>query len=379
MTFSVAIWRSAFAFILFIMLVDGVDAKDIPQLPHIERVDARIDTLMEEGHFPGVAIAVMRAGKPVHIGTYGMANLAHEVPVTTRTVFEIASLTKQMTALAIMTLVEEERLSLDDRLVEWIEDAPPAWDEITVDQLLSHTAGLTHHFERTVHDVHLLEYSRDDMLASAKSAPMIAEPGTDWNYSDQGYFLLGVIIEEVTGQSYAEFMETTFFRPLGMDQTHLLDQRRIIPHLAQGYAWNDGELQRNRRVWQFALTSHFGVMSSLDDLIRWEAELSNPKLINRKALEATWEIQRPFDTGSQCDTWGYARGWQVVVANGRRILNHGGYSGTAYIRDVDTGLSVIVLTNREDTPNALSPLSLGWEAAHTVDSTIPSDGYRCWE
>ncbi|KFZ30033.1 hypothetical protein IDSA_05935, partial [Pseudidiomarina salinarum] len=143
MTFSVAIWRSAFAFILFIMLVDGVDAKDIPQLPHIERVDARIDTLMEEGHFPGVAIAVMRAGKPVHIGTYGMANLAHEVPVTTRTVFEIASLTKQMTALAIMTLVEEERLSLDDRLVEWIEDAPPAWDEITVDQLLSHTAGLT--------------------------------------------------------------------------------------------------------------------------------------------------------------------------------------------------------------------------------------------
>lgn len=379
MTYSVMMWRSVLAFTFFIILVDGIDAKEISQLPHIEPVDTRVDTLMEEGHFPGVAITVMRAGKPVHVSTHGMANLAHEVPVTTQTVFEIASLTKQMTALAIMTLVEEERLSLDDRLVKWIDNAPPAWDKITVDQLLSHTAGLSHHFERTVNGVHLLENSRDDMLASAKSAPMVAKPGSDWNYSDQGYFLLGVIIEEVTGQSYAEFMEATFFRPLGMDQTHLLDQRKIVPHLAQGYAWNDGKLQRNRRVWQFALTSHFGVMSSLDDLIRWEAELSNPKLINRKALEATWEIQRSFDTGRQCDTWGYARGWQVLVVNGRRILTHGGYSGTAYIRDVDTGLSVIVLTNREDTPNALHPLSLGWAAAHAVDSTIASDGYRCWE
>lgn len=379
MTFIVAIWRCVLACTPLITLVAGVDAKDISHLPHIEGVDTRIDSLMDEGHFPGVAIAVMRTGKPVHLGTHGMANLAHEVPVTTQTVFEIASLTKQMTALAIMTLVEEERLSLDDRLVEWIDNAPPAWDKITIDQLLSHTAGLTHHFEQTVNKVHLLENSRADMLAAAKSAAMVAQPGSDWNYSDQGYFLLGIIIEEVTGLSFAKFMEATFFRPLGMDQTHLLDQRRIVPHLAQGYTWNDGELQRNRRVWQFDLTSHFGVMSSLDDLIRWEAELSNPKHINRKALEATWEIQRPFDTGRQCDRWGYARGWLVIVANGRRILNHSGYSGTAYIRNVDTGLSVIVLTNREDTPNALSPLSLGWEAINVVDSTIPKDGYRCWE
>ncbi|PYE34273.1 CubicO group peptidase (beta-lactamase class C family) [Idiomarina fontislapidosi] len=379
MTFRVAIWHAAFAFTFFITLVDGVDAKDISQLPHIERVDTRINNLMEEGHFPGVAVTVMRAGQTVHISTHGMANLSHEIPVTTQTVFEIASLTKQMTALAVMTLVEEERLSLDDRLVEWIDDAPSAWDKITVAQLLSHTAGLTHRFERTVNDVLLLEYSRDDMLTSAKNTSMLAEPGTDWNYSDQGYFLLGIIIEEVTEQSYANYMQENFFRPLGMEQTHFLDQRKIVPHLAKGYAWNNGELQRNRRVWQFSLTSHFGVMSSLEDLSRWEAELSNPKHINQNALEATWQIQRSFDTGRQCDTWGYARGWQAQIVNGRRILNHGGYSGTAYIRDVDTGLSVIVLTNREDTPNAMNPLSLAWQAANAVDSSIPSGGYKCWE
>jgi len=354
----------------------GVHAQDDTRT---QAIGARIETLRQAGHFPGVAVAVMRDGERVHVGTYGLADLAHQVAVSERTVFETASLTKQMTALAVMTLVEEGRLSLDDRLAEWVEDAPAAWAGITVDHLLSHTAGLAHRFERTVNGVHLVEYSRADMLASAMSTPMLAKPGTDWNYSDLGYFLLGVIVEAVTGQEYAQFMQSTFFGPLGMDQTHLLDQRRIVPHLAQGYAWQDGSLQRNRRVWQFPLTSHFGVMSSLHDMMLWEAELSDPQVVRRDALEATWDIQRTFDTGDSCDTWGYARGWQVYVVDGRRTLSHGGYSGTAYIRAVDTGLSIIVLTNREDTSEALSPLSLAWGVAHAVDPSIPADGYRCWE
>ena len=376
MSYRTSIWFSILALGLVTTPVFGVHAQGVSQT---EGFEARIETLSEEGHFPGVAVAVMRDDEPVHVGMYGVADLAHEVPVTERTVFEIASLTKQMTALAIMTLVEEGRLSLGDRLDKWVEDAPSAWAGITVNQLLSHTAGLAHHFEQTEDGVHLLEYSRDDMLASAKSTPMVAKPGTDWNYSDQGYFLLGIIIEEITRQPYTEFMQSTFFRPLGMEQTHLLNQSRIVPHLAQGYAWKDGTLERNRRVWQFALTSHFGVMSSLHDMMLWEGELSDPQVVSRDALQATWEIQRTFDTGDSCDTWGYARGWQAVVVNGRRTLSHGGYSGTAYIRAVDTNLSVIVLTNREDTPEALAPLALGWEVAHAVDPAIPADGYRCWE
>lgn len=347
--------------------------------PRIEGLDAKIESLMKEGHFPGVAIAVMRDGKPIHIGTYGMADLANDVPVTGHTVFELASLAKQMTALAVMTLIEQGQLSLDSRLVKWIDDAPAAWSDITIGQLLSHTAGLSHRFEKTVDGELLLEYDRDTMLASAKNTPMIAKPGEDWNYSDQGYFLLGIIIERITGQSYAEFMQQRFFNPLGMKQTHLLDQRRIVPHLAQGYAWKDGTLQRNRRVWQFAVTSHFGVMSSLNDMMRWEAELSNPQLINDEAMTATWQIQRTFDTANSCDTWGYARGWQVDVVNGHRVLSHGGYAGTAYIRAIDQDLAVIVLTNRENAPNALSPLAIGWTAAHFGEPSIPATGFQCWQ
>ncbi|MFW6084828.1 MAG: serine hydrolase, partial [Gemmatimonadota bacterium] len=164
-----------------------------------------------------------------------------------------------------------------------------------------------------------------------------------------------------------------------MEQTHLLDQRRIVPHLAQGYAWKDGALQRNRRVWQFELTPHFGVMSSLRDMMRWEAELADPEVVDRRALEATREIRREFDVGSSCDRWGYARGWQVRVVDGRRILEHGGHAGTAYIRFVDEGLSVIVLTNREDAQDELSPVAFGWEVAHAVEPRIPADAYPCWE
>ncbi len=352
---------------------------EVESVSHINGLDARIAVLKEEGHFPGIALAVIRKGKPVHIGTYGMANMAHSIPVTTQTVFELASLTKQMTALAVMTLVKEGRLSRDSRLVDYIEDAPEAWAKITVDELLAHKAGLAHRFEQSYDGVLLLDYTGEDMLASAQKTPTLAEPGTDWSYSDQGYFLLGIIIESVTGQSYAEFMQTSFFEPLGMEQTHLLDQERIVPFLAQGYAWKEGKLQRNRRVWQFALTSHFGVMSSLHDMVLWEAELVNPKLINLDALEATWEIQRTFDTGESCDTFGYARGWQAQVVDGRRILDHGGYSGTVYIRALDDGLSVIVLTNREDAAGALSPYSLAWAAGHAAEPNIPANGYRCWE
>ncbi len=92
----------------------------------------------------------MRKGKPVHIGTYGMANIGNNIPVTTQTVFELASLTKQMTALAVMTLVKEGRLSLDSRLIDYIEDAPEAWAKITVDELLAHRVGLAHRFEQNI-------------------------------------------------------------------------------------------------------------------------------------------------------------------------------------------------------------------------------------
>lgn len=364
------------AAMLGLMALPSVRAQDAPRL---DAVDAAIAPLMQAGHFPGMAVAVLRDGVPVHIGSYGLASIENEVPVTAQTVFELASLTKQMTALAVLTLANSGQISLDDPVTNYIDDAPEAWANITLAQLLSHRAGLAHRFEDTPNGEFLLEYSTADMLASAMATPMIAEPGTDWNYSDQGYFLLGLVIERVTGQSFADYMQAQYFAPLGMAHTQMLDQSAIVPHRAEGYAFVDGALQRNRRVWQFGLTSHFGVASSLDDMMIWEAELADPQVIDPIAEAATAQIQRVFDTGANCESWGYARGWMAYYFDGHIVLDHGGHSGTAYLRDLTTGLSVIVLTNREDTPDAGSPVAIAWAAAHAVDSTLPEDGPHCWE
>jgi len=360
--------------------LQGAAAAAIQPAPQSDAVDRVVEPLMEAGHFPGLAVAVMRAGEPVHVGSYGLASIEHDVPVTPETVFELASLTKHMTALAVLTLVEEGALSLDDPVSDYIPDTPEVWSGITIDQLLSHTAGLTHRFEERPNGEFLLNYTTDDMLASAMATDMTAEPGEDWNYSDQGYFLLGLVIEAVTGAAYGEYLQAEYVRPLGMEATRLLDQSAIVPHRADGYAWSEADgLRRNRRVWQFGLTSHFGVTSSLADMMVWEAALSETDTVDAAALAATSQIQRPFDTGESCETWGYARGWMAYRRDGRTLVSHGGYSGTAYVRDLTTGLSVIVLTNREDTPDALSPMAIAWAAAHAVDPALPESGPRCWE
>jgi CubicO group peptidase (beta-lactamase class C family) len=366
-----------------VLVLAGVSltATEAQPAPHLDPVDAAVGPLMEAGHFPGMAIAVLREGEPVHVGSYGLASIEHRVPVTPDTVFELASLTKHMTALAVLTLAEEGQLSLDDPVSDYIPDTPDTWSAITIDRLLSHTAGLAHRFEDRPNGEFLLDYTTDDMLASAMATEMVAEPGEDWNYSDQGYFLLGLVIEAVTGAAYGEYLQAEYFRPLGMEATRLLDQSAIVPHRAEGYAWSEAEgLRRNRRVWQFGLTSHFGVTSSLADMMAWEAELSGPgTAVDEQALAATSRIQRPFDTGESCETWGYARGWMAYRRDGRSLVSHGGYAGTAYVRDLTTGLSVIVLTNREDTPDALSPMGIAWAAAHAVDPALPENGPACWE
>jgi len=346
--------------------------------PRIAAVEAATVDLMGEGQFPGAAVAVTRGGETVHLGAHGLANLAHQAPATPETVFELASLTKHMTALAVLTLADEGRLSLDDRLVDYIPDAPDVWSAITLDQLLSHMSGLAHRFEARPNGEFLLNYSTEDMLASAMQTPMLFDPGADWSYSDQGYFLLGVVIEAVTGDSFEAFMQGRFWTPLSMSQTAMLDQSAIVAHRAEGYGVYAGELARNRRVWQFGLTSHFGVTTSMQDLLIWEAELNDPQILSEAVLDRSVEIQRVYDSGGSCERWGYARGWQVFEVDGRDLASHGGYSGTAYLRDLTTGQSVIVLTNREDGPGLLSPMAIAWSAAHHAGLDVPEDGLTCW-
>ena len=346
--------------------------------PRLEAVDAVVTPIMHAGQFPGVVVAVLDQGEPVHVGEHGFASLEHQAPATAQTVFELASLTKHMTALMVLSLAEEGRLSLEDPISRYVEDTPEAWSEITINQLLSHMGGLAHRFEAMPNGQFQIAYSTDQMLTSAIETPLDSEPGSDWRYSDQGYFLLGLVIEEVTGKPYETALRDRFWTPLGMSQTAILDQSAIVAHRAEGYGVYEGELARNRRVWQFGLTSHFGVTSSLADLMIWEAELDDPQVLDPAVIAQAAEIQRAFDAGESCERWGYARGWWSHDVDGRQITSHAGYSGTAYVRDMTNGQSVIVLTNREDGEGLVSPMAIAWAAGHAAGMDVPEGGLTCW-
>lgn len=340
------------------------------ELPASQAIDKLIAERMQSDNIPGLAIAVLQHGNVLKQKAYGLANIELGVPVHQDSVFEVASLTKQFTAAAILMLAEQNRLSLDDKLVDHLKGNEKRWGSITIKQLLSHSAGLTHRFERTVNGVFLTDYSTAQMLANAQQTAMKSEPGTDWSYSDQGYFLLGLIIEKVTQQGYAEFLQEAFFKPLNMTTAQILQQSKIIPNRVAGYRVSDGAIENIRRDWQFGLTSHFGVMSSINDLIKWEAALVSGELMSKQLLSRFWSPIYIFQQNPTQDSLiAYGHGWWVKQQNGRRSVEHSGFTGTAYFRDLQSQLSVIVLTNR-DQPSGQGTMSIAHQIAKLVDPTI---------
>lgn len=337
-----------------------------------QQVDSLVQADMLRGKVPGAAIAVLQNGQVLYMKAYGAANLELEVPVRTDSVFEIASLTKQFTAAAVLLLAHEGKLRLDDPLTDFVEGTPKSWTGMTVRQLLSHTAGLEHHFEESVNGSLLLDYSTADMLASAKATPTFALPGERFRYSDQGYFLLGLVIERVQSRSYAEFLSDRFFVPLGMKNTRIQSQSQIVANRVAGYTIKDEGPVNIRRSWQFGLTSHFGVLSTVEDMAKWEQSMWANTVLPLAVREQMWAPVRVFRANEK-DGYllAYGYGWWVISDKGHTIIEHSGFTGTHYLRDRKTGIAVVVLTNR-DQPSGPGTVEMARKIAQIFDPTIPS-------
>lgn len=334
------------------------------------KIESTVKSFMDTARVPGVALAILKNGELLYVGVYGVSNLELNTAVTRNTVFELASVTKQMTAFLALTLASEGKLSQEDKLVKYVDSTPVAWDPITIHQLLGHMAGLKMDFEPTMHGSYLLDNSKALMLKSAKETPMASVPGTKWKYSDQGYFLAGLAMENATHRNFDSLMTEKFFQPMGMKHTRFLNQNDIIPNRAQGYLVKDGQYKHDRRTWQFDLTPHFGVMSTIDDMVLYEKSLVKGDIITPAVVKEGTTPYRVFykKDGEQ---YAYGLGWEVRDFGSRRIAEHSGYTGTAYVRDLQTGLSIILLTNR-DANFGPHPFKLAHAIAKIVDSTFPS-------
>lgn len=309
---------------------------------------------MQRQHTPGVALLVSRGGKIVQAEGFGMANVELQVPVKPETVFQSGSVGKQFTATAVMMLVEEGKVGLDDPLTKYFKDAPATWKEVTVRELLSHTAGFGDYPEKF--DFRK-DWTEDEELKLVESIPLAYPPGTKWDYSNLGYMTLGILIHRVTGEFYGDFLQQKIFHPLGMETTRIISEADIIPNRAAGYRLVKGELKNQEWVAPMVNTTADGSLYfSILDMAKWDAALYTEKLLKRSSFDQMWTPAK-FKNGKP-NPDGYGFGWSIEERHGHHVVSHtGAWQGfrTAIARYVNDQLTVVVLANlAEAKPDAIA-------------------------
>jgi len=311
------------------------------------KVDAFVTSELRVQHVPGVALGVMREGKLVKAAGYGMANVELGVAAKPESIFQTGSVGKQFTATAVMMLVEEGSVGLDDQINKYFAKAPAAWKDITVRHLLTHTSGIPDYTsEKTGGAISLhIDYTEEELVRKIAGLPLDFQPGENWSYSNSGYLLLGVLIRDVTGEFYGDFLQQRIFRPLQMTSTRIISEADIVPNRSAGYRLVNGELKNQEWVAPSLNTTADGALyTNVLDLAKWDAALYTEKLLKTSSFGQMWAPVR-LNSGK---TYPYGFGWSIAEVNGHRLLEHGGsWQGfTMHIsRYVDDQLTVVVMTN----------------------------------
>jgi CubicO group peptidase (beta-lactamase class C family) len=309
-------------------------------------IDAVVLEEMQASHVPGVAVAVVDNGRVVFQRAYGVANLETDTPLTTSSVFELASVTKQFTAAAIMLLVEDGKVRLDDPISSYVERTPTTWQSITIRHLLTHTSGLDISALPRPNGSAPLRIRTPVVFDFLTEQPLRWPIGENAWYSDAGYFLLGMVIERAAGQSYREFLQQRMFDPLGMTNSSVLDKARVLKGRVATYSFRDGQHFNWRRDWDYELPSFFGVFSTLGDLAIWDDAIRQATVLKPSSLAEMWTpaLLKSGQRGRVLDHF-YGFGWELADVRGHRTVAHSGASGTYFLRFLDDPLTIIVLTN----------------------------------
>ncbi len=334
-------------------------------LPKPETLVDAIFADLTRGQTSGAAVLVARDGQVLFSKAYGFASLEHHVPVTPETKFRIGSITKQFTAAAILRLQEQGKLSVNDSLGKFIVDYPRG-QEVTVHHLLTHTSGIHSYTSKAdfLQSV-TVPVKPAELIQSFKKDPFDFDPGTKWFYNNSGYFLLGSIIEKVSGQSYAGYLKAQFFDPLGMKDTGVHDSTAILQHEAMGYSYDSNVLKKAPN-WDMSRAGGAGALySTIKDLYLWNEALFAGKVLGEAALKAAWT---PVKTGGQQQPpeEGYGYGWGIGKLRGLPAIAHGGgLQGflSHLARYPAEKLTVVILANASPPPPGLDPGGLGNDLA----------------
>jgi CubicO group peptidase (beta-lactamase class C family) len=339
--------RSILAGSLFTALVLAVVAHAVSEEPTSATVDELVNSELRAQRIPGVALAVVRDGKIVKAAGYGMANVELSVPAKPESIFQTGSVGKQFTATAVMMLVEEGRVGLDDKISKYFSDSPPAWKDIAVGHLLTHTSGIPDYTEeKSGGGINMrADYTEEELVKKIAALPLDFQPGEKWSYSNSGYLILGVLIHHVSGEFYGDFLQHRVFQPLQMTSTRIISEAAIVPNRSAGYRLVKGELKNQEWVAPSLNTTADGALyTNVLDLAKWDAALYTERLLKKSSFDQMWTPVK-LNSGK---TSPYGFGWRVTEVNGHRLLEHGGaWQGfTMHIsRYVGDKLTVIVMTN----------------------------------
>lgn len=340
--------------ILALSVVLGVDARPravrpAPSpLPLIVEVDQVAAAALESG-IPGFVVAVAYGDRILFERAYGSADRSGGTALGTDTIFQIASVSKQFTAAAIMKLVERGELTLDTDIRELIPEVRTGDWKVTVEHLLTHTGGLPNYIEGTW-DPHE-PVTHAEVFAALNERSMRFRPGDRYEYNNAGYYLLGVIIERLSGQAYAEFLETEFFHPLGLVETAYCGRPPAWP-VPNGYVEIPPLAPVAFEAMDMSIPFAAGALcSTAEDLVRWSAALAQGRAVNLASFEAMTTRYRLNGGGSI----GYGYGLGIGRWQGMDIVSHnGGIPGfSSFLMTLpETGYTIAVVANLFSTERA---------------------------
>ena len=316
------------------------------------RIEAAVSKFMAETHVPGVSVAVVENGENDYGAGFGLADVENNAPASEHTLYRLGSISKPLTAVGAMQLWERGQLDLDAQVQKYCPAFPQKPWPITPREVMGHLGGIRHYKEvpddpegnNTKHFDNPIQAGLDFV----KNDPLVAEPGTHFHYSTQGYTVVGCVMEGASGTKYLDFVQKNVLVPAGMEHTQKDDRFAIIPYRTRFYRKTDAGTVQNA---DFLDSSYKipggGWLSSAEDMAHFEVAILNDKLIKRATRDLMWTPLKPSD-GSK-DTYGL--GWGVEDKDGISFFGHtGGQQGTSTAFDIAPAqrAGVVVLTNMQD-------------------------------
>lgn len=300
-----------------------------------DKIKSLADSLMRINYpsdGPGMSLLISRNGTPIYKKAFGMANIDLSIPLTTENVFDIGSMSKQFTAVCILELAETGKLNLNDDIKKYLPDYNTHGKIITIENCLNHTSGIPSFTELkgfdSLYQKKLTVKERKDFF---ENHDLLFEPGTDFSYSNSGYFLLALIIEKVSAMSYDDYIKTNIFDKAGMKSSYSDISGNEIPMKAIGYDRGTNAGYQITSDYEKSWTVGAGnIVSSTGDLLIWTDALNSGKIISKQMLEKAWT---PFILPNGLNT-NYGYGWNITPVNKRTIIKHGG-AINGFLSDAD--------------------------------------------